>query len=258
MLEILVGMGLGLIISMTGVGGGVLMIPTLMYLFDLDPVSAVATANLCSMLMKISSTFTHYHLGNIPIKISLIFLGTTAPTTIAGAYLISIGMTTNLAPTLSKLIEALIIIAMISSLTIMIRNRSKNIKFKNLTTKKTNSKPWYIIVCSGLFAGGVIGSTGVGGGIVVLPILIRFLGLNIKQAVGVSVFVTMLLSGLAALVYGIGGQTNAPLSIQLFIGSLLTIPISHILMKKISIEKLDTITLYLVIVSVVSMCIKYF
>jgi len=257
MFELFVGFILGFIISMTGVGGGVLMIPVLMYVFKMDPVASVATANLCSMLMKISSSMTHYHLGNIPIKASGLFLLTTAPTTILGSYFISVGMTSNYASSLSSAVEVLIVIAMASSLTIMIRNRfmpQNTMKFKH---NASQTKPGYQIVLSGLFSGSVIGTTGVGGGIIVLPILIKFLGLNIKQAVGVSVFVTMLLSGLAALVYGLNGQTNVTLSMQLFAGSLIAIPFAHRLMKTISMQKLDTATLCLVLISVGSMCFRY-
>ncbi|KII75300.1 sulfite exporter TauE/SafE family protein [Vibrio renipiscarius] len=257
MFELFIGMLLGLTISMTGVGGGVLMIPVLMYLFKMDPVSSVATANLCSMLMKLSSSATHYHLGNIPIKTSFIFLLTTAPTTIIGSYLISIGMKSNYANNVNIVIEGLILLAMASSLTIMIRNKLSSRTVTKITNDLAQTKPWYQIVFAGLFAGSVIGCTGVGGGIIVLPILIRFLNLNIKQAVGVSVFVTMLLSGFAALVYGLNGQTNVTLSIQLFAGSLIAIPIAHKLMKTISMQRLDNITLSLVILSVGSMCFRY-
>lgn len=257
MFELLAGMILGFIISMTGVGGGVLMIPVLMYLFKLDPVASVATANLCSMLMKLSSSVTHYHLGNIPVKTSFIFLLTTAPTTVIGSYLISIGMKSEYAPSLNSVVEILILISMASALIIMVRNRFKSriqpMMFDNISP----AKPWHHIVLPGLFAGSVIGSTGVGGGIIVLPILVHFLRLNIKQAVGVSVFVTMLLSGIAAFVYGLNGQTNVGLSIQLFAGSLISIPMAHKLMKTISIQKLDTVTLGLVFISVGSMCFRY-
>ena len=65
--ELLIGAVLGLIISTTGVGGGVLVLPVLVYLFGMDALAAVATANLLSMLMKISSTGMHFRLGNIPV-----------------------------------------------------------------------------------------------------------------------------------------------------------------------------------------------
>ena len=46
----------GLIISTTGVGGGVIVLPILTYLYGMNALMAVATANLLSMLMKVASS----------------------------------------------------------------------------------------------------------------------------------------------------------------------------------------------------------
>ncbi|NLS12148.1 sulfite exporter TauE/SafE family protein [Vibrio sp. SM6] len=269
MIELLVGMGLGFIISMTGVGGGVLMIPVLRFMFGLDPVAAVATANLCSMLMKVSSSVTHYHLGNIPLKLSALFLLVTAPMTILGSYLVTYGSTTAYSASINLAVDILVLLAMVGSLAVMISNRIRparplpsNAPNYSLSPSQVDAQSfafaeWRKIILPGLFAGSVIGTTGVGGGVIVLPILTRYLGLNIKQAIGVSVGVTMLLSGFAALTYGLGGQTDVVLSLQLFAGSIIAIPIAHRIMRIIPATKLDTITLILVFISVGSMCWEY-
>lgn len=43
--ELLVGAIVGLIISTTGVGGGIIILPILTYFFGLNALAAVATAN---------------------------------------------------------------------------------------------------------------------------------------------------------------------------------------------------------------------
>lgn len=55
-----IGSAIGLVITTTGVGGGVILLPVLIYLFGMNALAAVATANLLSMLMKISSSYIHF------------------------------------------------------------------------------------------------------------------------------------------------------------------------------------------------------
>ncbi|MGR6438445.1 TSUP family transporter [Proteus mirabilis] len=67
-------------------------------------------------------------------------------------------------------------------------------------------------------AGVVLGATGVGG-VVVLPLLLRYANLSIKQAIGTSIFTTTLLSGSSALAYMQDGHTDIHLALLLFLGS---------------------------------------
>lgn len=87
--ELIVGAILGLIISLTGVGGGVVVLPVLTYFFGMDALSAVATANFLSMLMKISSSYIHFRLGNVPIKSAMVVLAIMIPATALTSYLVS-------------------------------------------------------------------------------------------------------------------------------------------------------------------------
>ncbi len=83
--ELIVGAILGLIISLTGVGGGVVVT----YFFGMDALSAVATANFLSMLMKISFSYIHFRLGNVPIKSAMVVLAIMIPATALTSYLVS-------------------------------------------------------------------------------------------------------------------------------------------------------------------------
>lgn len=79
----------GLIISTTGVGGGVIVLPILTYLYGMNALMAVATANLLSMLMKVASSWLHYKLGNIPLRRAMIVLGIMLPATFGASLLVT-------------------------------------------------------------------------------------------------------------------------------------------------------------------------
>lgn len=84
-----VGAAIGLIISTTGVGGGVIVLPVLTYFFGMNALMAVATANLLSMLMKVTSSYMHFRLGNIPFKRAMIVLGIMLPSTFLASVLVN-------------------------------------------------------------------------------------------------------------------------------------------------------------------------
>lgn len=93
LLDILLRMGLGLIIGfcigMTGVGGGVLVIPALTLLLDLKASVAVGTGSLYAALTKIYATWKHFRLKTIEFKPAMIFLAGALPTDIYVSYAIN-------------------------------------------------------------------------------------------------------------------------------------------------------------------------
>ena len=63
--RLVLGILIGFCIGMTGVGGGVLVLPALTILLRMNPVVAVGTASFYAFLTKVSATFHH-----IKLKIS--------------------------------------------------------------------------------------------------------------------------------------------------------------------------------------------
>ncbi|MCD1125769.1 sulfite exporter TauE/SafE family protein [Jinshanibacter sp. LJY008] len=248
-----IGALLGLIISTTGVGGGVLILPVLIWLFGMDMLTAVATANLMSMLMKISSTGVHFRLGNIPLKRSLIILSIMLPSTLIASYGITLLASVDAWHQYVQFsINVLIVLAIVLSLLIFCTQLFHPTVLISDESVKTEI-PITRFILPGVAAGITIGATGVGGGVVMLPVLTKYAGMNIKQAIGTSVFVTMLLSGASALAYGQGGYTDLHLALILSLGSILSIPFAKYLLKNISERAFQLITFAFILCSAVTM-----
>ncbi|WP_159567514.1 sulfite exporter TauE/SafE family protein [Budvicia diplopodorum] len=251
--ELLIGAALGLVISTTGVGGGVLVLPVLTYMFGMDALAAVATANLLSMLMKISSTGMHFRLGNIELKRSLAILAVMLPSTLIASY--GITLLARVAAWHRYVqfgINTLIVLAIALSLFIFCTRLFRPEKLAHQQPEMPRHGISGFIL-PGACAGITIGTTGVGGGVVMLPILIKYAGMNIKQAIGTSVFVTMLLSGASALAYGQGGFTDVHLAIVLGLGSILTIPLAKYLLKTVSERTFQWVTFGFIVCSAMTM-----
>ncbi len=255
--ELAIGAIVGLIISTTGVGGGVIVLPILTYFFGLDVLASVATANFLSMLMKISSSYMHFRMGNIPLRQSLIILLIMIPGTVLASY--GVTMLSHLSHNRVQLeweINLLVLLAILFSLYLFYRRIRQPQLHRNQTQPQLQSGVIKPFLLPGTGAGLVLGATGVGGGIVVLPLLLRYGQMPIKQAVGVSLFITMMLSGSSAFAYAYGGHTDWKLALALFVGSLLAIPFASYLIKHLSDRALQYATLFLILCSAVLMGIR--
>ncbi|PHM47518.1 sulfite exporter TauE/SafE family protein [Xenorhabdus miraniensis] len=253
--ELAIGAAVGLVISTTGVGGGVIILPILIYFFGLDALAAVATANLLSMLMKISSSYIHFRMGNIPLRRSLIILLIMIPSTVLASYGVTLlNHFSHHQEQIEWGINLLVVLAILFSLYLFYR-RIRQPQLQMNCTHPTSGmvKP---LLLPGTGAGLVLGATGVGGGVVVLPLLLRYGRMNIKQAIGVSLFVTMILSGSSAFAFACGGHTNWKLALVLFVGSLLSIPFVNYLMKHMPDKVFQYATLFLILCSAVLMGIR--
>ena len=81
-----------------------------------------------------------------------------------------------------------------------------------------------------------------------LPILTVLLKVNIKQAIGSSIVIALLLS-ISALTYSGGGQADMTTAILLIIGSLVGVPVAGKIMQFISDQTLHRVTLSLITLS---------
>jgi uncharacterized membrane protein YfcA len=86
---ILAGLAVGVLVGMTGMGGGSLMTPMLILLFGFDPKTAVGTDLLHGAVFKSFGAWRHRQLGNVHTKLALWMLVGSAPLSLVGVQLAS-------------------------------------------------------------------------------------------------------------------------------------------------------------------------
>ena len=244
---------IGLVLGMTGVGGGVLIIPILRIVFNMNPILAVGTASICASLMKVNAAALHIKIGNINWQQSLLMLAGALPATWFTTQAI-VQLTNNPATSaaIENLVNYLVIGAILFSLASMIYKDIKpSKKDAGKTIKQVSNVKTGVIkaVFAGIGSGVVIGATGVGGGVLLLPILTVMLNVDIKKAVGSSIFIALVLSTLSAFTYSGGGQADMVTAILLVAGSLVGVPLAGLLIKLISEKALHRMTLGLISLS---------
>jgi uncharacterized membrane protein YfcA len=80
----LTGLGLGLIVGLTGVGGGSLMTPILIILFGFKPTYAVGTDIFHGAIFKTFGAFRHRRLGTVHGHLTVWLFAGSGPLAIAG------------------------------------------------------------------------------------------------------------------------------------------------------------------------------
>ena len=193
--SILIGISLGLI----GGGGSILTIPILVYLFKINPENATSYSLFIVGITALIGSYNHYLLGNLKLKSALYF---AFPSVISLLFVRDIVLPNtpnhlffihNFEVTKNSLIMLIFAILMIFASISMIR--------KSNSDKNTQEISFLQLSFIGLMVGFVTGFLGAGGGFLIIPALIFFAGLEMKQAIGTSLFIIFINS-----IIGFGGD----------------------------------------------------
>jgi hypothetical protein len=244
--KLLTGLVIGASIGLTGIGGGVLVLPTLTLLFGLPPTVAVGTANLYSFLCKLSATYFHYKQKTIAFGTSGYFLMGAIPANLA----VSIGLTWYAASlqedeaawqafqaNLHRFIALIVIVSALLILWNLVSkpgSRAPEPRTEGTDQKSKKYKQTAAAVMMGVVIGALIASTSVGGGILIVPMLIIIFGLSAVETVGSSVFIALILTLLSSLVYAGSSQLDLSTAIIMAAGSFVGVPLGVRYSKKLS------------------------
>jgi uncharacterized protein len=256
------GLLIGFCIGMTGVGGGVLVLPALTLMLKMNPVMAVGTASLYAFLTKISATFHHIKLKTIDWRISFLFLAGALPANAIVSILIAHWAE---GPEFLHALKLFITGTVFFCAGVMVLNLIGQIhKEKSGGTRKTLSeriaeRPHHsriLGVMMGAVVGALIGATSIGGGVLIVPMLMVLFGLEARRTVGSSIFIAVILTLLTSIIYHKGGATDEVTAIVMSVGSLIGVPPGSKLSAKMSDKLLQSIVIALIFIAAVMMIFK--
>lgn len=181
--SIIIGLSLGLI----GGGGSILAVPILVYLFKVHPEQATSYSLFIVGITSMIGSYSHYRLGSLKIKSALVFaLPSILSLLLVRKMILPIIPDTILTIadfdiTKNFLIMVVFAILMIATSVSMIK------KSKKIEQAKQINFP--VLAVIGFLVGLIIGFLGAGGGFLIIPALLFFANLPMKQAVGTSLFI---------------------------------------------------------------------
>jgi uncharacterized membrane protein YfcA len=229
---IFAGFAVGLLVGLTGVGGGSLMTPILMIFFNVKAIVAVGTDLLYASITKSVGIFAHGKLGNIDWKIVRLLAYGSIPAAIATTlYLRQSGIASD--ETVASIKFWLGIALLLTSLSVL---------FRNQLTKLSKTGHWVnpsytpvLTLILGLILGFMVTLTSVGAGALgVTALLILYPKVPITRIVGTDVAHAVPLTLVAGLGHASLGTVDYQLLGTLLIGSIPGIWIGSHLSAKVA------------------------
>lgn len=259
-IRLALGLAIGFCIGLTGVGGGVLVLPALTLMLKMNAVMAVGTASLYAFLTKVSATFHHAKLKTVDWKLCCLFLAGAVPVNFLTArWIAAQGADEEFTSMLKKFIIAVVffcVVMMICNLLRQIRDSKQETPKAQLAdhiAKRPVLRRILGVVMGGV-VGALIGATSIGGGILIVPMLMILFGLEARKTVGSSIFIAVVLTLVTSLSYFTGENSmDAATGMVMAVGSLVGVPFGSKLSVKMPEKILQAVVIGLIFVAAVMM-----
>lgn len=259
-IRLLLGLLIGFCIGLTGIGGGVLVLPTLTMLFRMNAVMAVGTASFYAFLTKVSATFHHARLKNVDWSLASFFLVGAVPVNLLVARWVSgRGEDLEFARDLQRFIAGVVCFCVAVMALNLISQiwKTKISKTRGKTAECVFGHPLLrqgLGIAVGGLIGGLMAATSIGGGVLMIPLLMVVFGLDAKRTVGTSIFIAVVLSMLTSLNYLVGSDSIClSTSVVMAVGSLIGVPLGSRLSVRLPERALHGVVLAVIFVVAVVM-----
>jgi len=241
---VFVGIGSGLL----GMGGGAILVPVLLFIFGLSIKEAIGTSLCIIVLTAISAIIVHWKEKQVHLKLAVVMTLTGVIGAQLGSYL------NKIAPdNIIKFIFTIVVIIFGFKMWIGTNNVGKETFVINASNIRFNKSLALIL---GLIAGTASGLLGIGGALIVVPIMHIFLHISMNICVGTSLLIVFFNSISGASGYIVRGDTNLELAILIAVGSVAAAPFGAKLSVKISQEKLRKIFAVVLVLAGIAILFK--
>ena len=190
----LLGLAAGILGSMIGLGGGIVVVPVLTFL-GFSPPLAASNSLFAAFSNAVASSASYAKQERIQYSLALKFGLPALPGTVLGA-LISDEIS-------SPLFKALFGIVLLASSVYIFSKRKMEPKAYNL------SKQVMVLAVGASFFAGIISSLfGIGGGLVFVPLMVVVIGLTMKLAAPTSQFILLFVSASGMITHAVLGHPD--------------------------------------------------
>lgn len=216
------GFFVGLLVGVTGVGGGSLMTPLLVLLFGVHPVTAVGTDLLYAAITKSAGTAVHGRNKTINWRVVGLLAAGSLPAAALTLWLVS-GIDRKSMAAVATITIALGYMLILTAFLLIFRRRIIE-KIRNAMRDRRPVSPQIVAILTivlGLTLGVLVTLTSVGAGALGVTILLAlYPSLNVRDIVGSDIVHAVPLTLLAGMGYWAIGEVDWQMLITLLIGSI--------------------------------------
>ena len=215
------GLGVGLLVGMTGIGGGSLMTPLLILVFGVKPITAVGTDLAYGAVTKTVGGIKHFRQGTVDMSLSGWMAVGSVPAAIGGVYVLEALERAN-GENFDDLLILLLAIALLfcGAMTLARALFLKQLHGRERDTIDMETRHKVSAVLLGVFVGFVLGVTSAGSGALIAVGLILLFRLVPTRVVGTDVFHAAILLWAAAIAHLVSGNVDFALAGTILLGSI--------------------------------------
>jgi uncharacterized protein len=220
-LLVLFGVGVGLLVGMTGIGGGSLMTPLLIIVVGIHPVTAIGSDLAYGAVTKTVGGIKHLRQRTVAIRLSSWMAIGSVPAAVLGVYVLEALERAYRGDFESLLLTMVAGAVLFSGVATLVRAvfLTKLIERERRGFRLTK-KDRVVAATVGVFVGFVLGITSAGSGALIAVALIYIFRLVPTRVVGTDVFHAALLLWAAALAHIVAGNVDYALVGTILLGSL--------------------------------------
>jgi len=214
--KVLIGFGVGTLIGLTGLGGGVLLLPVLIFGLRVPAIIAVGSDALFNFLTKIPASVLHLQKGTVRRRVVIALACGSVPGSILGVTLLQHlrNVYGNGVNDFIKSAVGLLLVCIPALL--MFQGRIE----EHLAKRQPTLKSFAGMSAIGVVGGFLVGMTSVGSGSIIMMLLLLFYSLAPKVMVGTDIVHAVILTGVTSLLHWKLGNVDLRLVGSLLLGSI--------------------------------------
>jgi uncharacterized protein len=220
------GLLVGIIVGLTGMGGGALMTPMLVFFFGADPLTAISSDLVASVVMKPAGALVHLRRGSVNGQLVVLLSIGSVPSAFFGAWFISQQPRGEQLDDLLKVLLGLALLAAALGLVVraafqMWQNRLPLGEGPAMASRARVEPRRGATIALGAIAGFIVGITSVGSGsIIIVVLLLMYPGLRASALVGTDLTQAIPLVASAALGHVLFGSFSMAVTLSLLVGAV--------------------------------------
>jgi uncharacterized protein len=215
------GLGVGIMVGLTGMGGGSLMTPLLILVFGVKPVTAVGTDLAYAAVTKTVGGYKHFRQHTVDMKLSTWMAIGSVPAAVGGVYVLAV-LERAYGDEFDELLLSLLSAALLfTGVAVLVRALFlPKLVERERETVDLERRHKVSAVVIGVFVGFVLGVTSAGSGALIAVALILVFRLVPTRVVGTDVFHAAILLWAAAIAHLVAGNVDFALAGTILLGSV--------------------------------------
>jgi uncharacterized protein len=214
------GLGVGVLVGMTGIGGGSLMTPMLILVFGVTPVTAIGSDLTYAAVTKTVGGYKHWRQHTVDAGLSSWMAIGSVPAAVTGVYVLDLLEDWAGRDFDDLLITILAGALLLTGIATLVRSFLKSMQERERDTIPMERRHKIAAVALGASVGFVLGVTSAGSGALIAVGLILFFRLSPQRVVGTDVFHAAILLWAAGLAHVSAGNVDFGLVGTILIGSI--------------------------------------